>query len=55
MGNKFQLPPLPESVLGLSDVKIANIEIDLSDQASGLYLITVQGNGINKSFKVIKE
>ena len=38
MGNKLQLPPLPESVLGLSDVKVTNIEIDLSDQ----FIFTVE-------------
>ena len=34
---------------------ISRQEIDLSDQSSGLYLITVQGIDISKSFKVIKE
>jgi len=32
MGNSLQLPPIPVSVLGLSDVEVIKVEIDRSNQ-----------------------
>lgn len=38
MSNTLQLPPLPEGILGLSDIKVTKIEIDSSNQ----FIFTVE-------------